>query len=147
MITFPQIESATLEFFGQHWAPTIGLPSPTWSEEYRFVGEIYNNQYQGCYVLMKEDAVIYVGSAVSKGRGRYRECGIGERFNAYLRWDKSSPSTIQTRVFKPRESISGVTAARTIGFPSGHGYLALALEAFLIARFKEHGLHNIRGVV
>jgi hypothetical protein len=144
MIKFSSIESATIQFFKLHWSSKELPPFPEWSDEYHFVGEIFNNEKQGCYVLLKDNSVVYIGSAVSKGNGLYTECGIGYRFNKYLRWDKTKAKDINQRHYLPKEEIADITSARTIGFSSGFGYLALALEAFLIVRFKDQGLRNIK---
>lgn len=146
MIEFSSIENATLEFFELHWCQSKLPTYPEWSPEYRFVGEIFNNSKQGCYVLFKNESVLYIGSAVSSGSGIYKECGIGERFNHYLAWDKTKTTEIQNRHYIPVGAIEDITSVRTIGFPSGFGYLALALEGYLIARFKDKGLRNIKSI-
>ena len=43
-------------------------------------------------------------------------------------------------------SLQGVTSVVMIGFPQELGYLALALEAYLIGRFKGEGLKNLKSV-
>lgn len=146
MITMSDIQEATKRFFARHWsiADCDGRPAPDWSEPWRLVGAMPSTDKQGCYVLLVGDMVKYIGSGVGRGFGRYKECGLGARTWNYMKWDRSKKTSLAQRVYVMTKPYVDVTSLATIGFPSGYGYLALALEAFLISEFRGKGLINIK---
>lgn len=146
MLTEIHLKAATQEFFARHWntASCGGIESPEWSTPWTLVGSIPNTGKQGCYAFLVGNSVKYIGSGVAKGAGIYKECGLGARTAHYMRWAKEKGRQDGQRVYEMKPQYCDVTALLTIGFPSGYGYLALAVEAFLIAKFKDQGLQNIR---
>jgi hypothetical protein len=146
MIAMTDIQRATQRFFDRHWMNTQcgGNPAPEWSAPWNLVGSMPNTDKQGCYVLLANDTVKYIGSGVGKGSGRYKECGLGARTWNYMKWDKSKKASLAERIYMMIPPYRKMTALATIGFLSGYGYLALALEAFLIAEFRDKGLSNVK---
>lgn len=139
MITMIEVEKATKEFLLLHWnneqLSNVDLPS-TWAS-YNFKGPVPFGECQGCYVLVKNENVIYIGLGASRGGGIYKEHGIGARLNSHvLSWDRSVPAEVQDRIYKPQEKWSGVSEIFTYGFPSDYGYLACSLEAYLISKLE-----------
>ncbi len=135
------VEKETRNFLNLHWnaqqLTDVDLPD-SWGA-YSFIGNVPYGDRQGCYALVKDSEVIYIGLGASRGYGKYAECGIGARLNSHvLIWDRSVPANSGSRKYEPKESWKrkGVTEVHTFGFPSGYGYLAPALEAFLISRLE-----------
>lgn len=139
-ITMHEVQKATETFLLLHWNTTqlvnIELPGP-WSS-YDFIGSVPYGERQGCYALIKNSEVIYIGLGASRGGGIYEGHGIGARLNNHvLTWDKSlSAKKITERVYKPQEKWAGISEIYTFGFPKNHGYLACSLEAYLISRLE-----------
>ncbi|MGD9303799.1 MAG: hypothetical protein PVF79_06005 [Desulfobacterales bacterium] len=105
--------------------------------KYDFKGAAPYGDRQGCYALIADNDVIYIGLGASRGWGIYKEHGIGARLSQHvMHWDRSIPAKIENRVFKPQTKWNGVSAVYTYGFPSGYGYLACSLESFLISRLE-----------
>ncbi len=130
----PALEKATREFFRKHWDSASGQP-PAWSDPWRLVGNLPNGERQGVYALLKKGEVIYVGVGASRNGGLYSGAGIGARFWAYMRWDKSIPvnqNGEKTYTWKGKWAGVAPEEALTLGFEPGTGYLACALEPFLI---------------
>jgi len=146
MTTIKDFQIATERFLKRHWdlRECDGNPPPQWSAVWPLVGGLPNTDKQGCYALLVNDGVKYIGSGVGRGSGRYQECGLGARTATHMRWDKSKKAGLDQRVYVMQQPYTDVTGLITIGFPSGYGYLALALEAFLIAEFRSKGLVNIK---
>ena len=138
-ITMDEVEKYTRLFLKYHWAAEElqreDLPK-CW-EAYRFIGGIPYGDRQGCYALIEEEEVLYIGLGASRGWGIYKECGIGARLSGHvLRWDRSIPSDLANRVYKPIGNWRHITQICTFGFPSGYGYLACALEAYLVSNLE-----------
>lgn len=150
MVTLEDIKSATTEFLARHWNSErlARHKLPQWSGEYGFLGvRPEAREMQGCYAFLEGEQVVYIGSAVSRGRPPYEECGIGARLNQYTTWDRDKGLVEGKRAYRMKHpSLQNVTSIVLIGFPSGLGYLALALEAYLISRFKSEGLKNVKSV-
>lgn len=142
MLTQMRLKMATQEFFARHWNTVSceGIESPEWSAPWALAGSIPNTDKQGCYAFLAGDSVKYIGAGVARGTGIYKECGLGARTANYMRWAKEKGLKDGQRVYEMKPQYRDVTALLTLGFPSGYGYLALALEAFLIAEFKDQGL-------
>jgi hypothetical protein len=135
--TIATLKSGTREFFSRHWDRRRLGPAPTWSSAWEFLGGIPNNDRPGCYVLLQGEDVVYIGSAVGKGKARYPNSGLGGRLQAYCSRDFSvKASDVASRRYKPTATANGVTALATIGFETKHWYLATALELFLIDRLR-----------
>lgn len=146
MVTMADIQSATDEFIKKHWnSGACGeFSEASWKEWVAFTGEIPNNDKQGCYALGVDERVFYVGSAVSRGAGKYTGNGIGKRLGDYAIWDRTKKASGGRRVYCMRDGFDPNTRVFTFGVPVPYGYLALALEEFLISRFKGDGLVNIK---
>ena len=137
-ISKADLEKKTEDFLSLHWNnKVLRVLTAKW-ESYYFKGSIPNQDKQGCYALGREDQIIYIGVGASHKEGLYKEYGIGSRLSSHvIKWDRTIPSNhIEDRVYKPRERWKGVTEIYTFGLPSNYGYLALALEAFLISELK-----------
>mgnify|MGYP007070654814 FL=1 len=128
----------TNEFFNLHWdEKIIGFPIPLWSAPWKFEGTQPNGNRQGCYILLKGDEVLYIGVGASIGDGRYEGHGIGKRTNAYTQLGKGQRGVpCETRRYLPSKiwAERGLDGIAAIGFEKGYGYLAYALEAYLISR-------------
>ena len=144
MITRDDLREATRRFFAKHWNPALcdQHEPPDWSEPWELVGEMPGSARQGCYALVEGGVVTYIGKGGGRGSGGYPECGLGKRIGAYMRRAKDKGRTDGQRVYEFRELYRKHTGIMTIAFPSGYGYLALALEAYLIAEFTDKGLTN-----
>ena len=128
------LDTLTHEFFQRHWKIGFG-PVPTWCEPWsvRSQGPIPDGDKQGCYFLYIGENPIYLGLGASRGSGIYREHGIGNRLYSHVLCINSSLGVVNNKGFyMPRPKWQEVTHLRTIGFPSGYGYLAPALESFLL---------------
>jgi hypothetical protein len=87
--------------------------------------------------LLQGENVVYVGSAVGKGKARYPNSGLGGRLQAYCSRDFSVKAPdVASRHYKLTAAANGITALATIGFEAKHWYLAAALELFLIDRLR-----------
>ncbi|MDZ4097137.1 MAG: hypothetical protein U1E13_00410 [Methylophilaceae bacterium] len=128
------LDKLTREFFERHWQKSFG-PEPTWSEPWSVIGQgpVPNGDKQGCYFLYQGPNPFYLGLGVSRGSGLYREHGIGIRLYGHVLCIDASKGIQNNKGFyMPREKWKSVTHLRTIGFPSGYGYLAPSLELFLL---------------
>lgn len=140
------IEELTKEFFHLHWQDSFGS-APEWSGYWSITsqGPIPNGDKQGCYSLYENGKLTYIGLGVSRGGGLYKEHGIGKRLYSHVvAVDHSRPEENNKGFYKPRERWSAVTHIRTIGFPSGRGYLAPALELFLLNKIPGNELKNVQ---
>ena len=133
MPTLNNLQDKTDAFFKLHWLEDAVGQRPVWSPWDPFLRTpIPNFDKQGCYALMSDNDVNYVGLAVSKGWGNYRDRGISIRLYAHvLRVDKSQPAT-----YMLRDKWQHITGICTIPFPNDRTYLAPALERFLIAELQ-----------
>jgi hypothetical protein len=133
-ITVQRLRTATEEFFRLHW----NLPEapPTWFER-PFTGVGFpstTGHLPGCYALARETGVVYIGSAISRGKTRYVGYGLHSRLLSYVRRDRSVRRPDGQHVWS---FTRGHSSIYTIGFPLKRGYLALALEHFLVGRFQD----------
>jgi len=136
--TIVMLKEETQAFFRRHWNPDhTGHPAPTWDGCWRFVGTIPNHGKQGCYALISNERVIYIGVGAGQVGGRYEGMGLGARLMKYLRMVNPGRS-FGEREYNPvpKWKTRGVDSILTLGFPSGYGYLAYSLEAYLIARLS-----------
>jgi len=103
MVTSEDIKTATAEFFACHWNSErlARHKLPQWSGEYRFLGvRPEGREMQGCYAFLEGEQVVYIGSAVSRGRPPYEEYGIGARLNQYTTWDRDKGLVEGKRVYR-----------------------------------------------
>ncbi len=135
----------TRRFFELHWPESLGAV-PEWEFGYEFLGTMPNNNRPGCYAIIADSEVIYVGSGVSKkGKGIYRTHGLGTRINDHvLSWDRSAKPRGGARQYKFKDRWAGSTKLATIGFEPDQFYLSIALEVFLIRNLEptENALHR-----
>ncbi len=130
------LENQTKQFFERHW--NLEISYPEWDGRWRFgPGEIPNQNKQGCYALLDDaDTIIYIGVGAGRVSGKYEGCGIGSRLNQHWRVkNKSKNAPLSEREYEPisKWKERGVSSILTLGFPEGYGYLAYALEAYLIS--------------
>ncbi len=134
MNTVDVLKNKTVEFFNLHWPKDNDYPY--WSDIWRFLGTIPNNDKQGCYALIKDNKVVYMGVGASKGSGIYTGAGLGNRLHKYWRKKGNNKQNVDSREYKPskkyKNKIDGII---TLGFDK-YNYLALALELFLIRELK-----------
>ena len=132
----PVLFALTAEFFERHWQKSFG-EIPQWCEPWSLTGQgpVPNHDRQGCYCLFAMDTPIYIGLGAARGSGLYKDHGIGKRLYSHvLRVDSSRGIFNGKGFYMPREKWRIATHLRTIGFPKSYGYLAPALESFLLAR-------------
>lgn len=132
MPTINDLINQTTIFFEYYWSALNGQP-PIWSEKWDFDSEIPNNEKQGCYALLRDDFVIYIGVGISKGSGIYKNCGLGYRLKKY--WKRNKEQFAKTH-YQTREEWNEINSIITIGFDNKHYFLAAALEIYLIDRLK-----------
>ncbi|MHA6205465.1 hypothetical protein ACXU4B_13645 [Dyella soli] len=127
-MTIQSLEKKTGEFFLRHWANT-GLSIPEWQCWDDFLhAPVPSYNLGGCYALFQGSSLIYVGSGISRGSGRYRDQGISTRMMKHVySTDRDKPG-----MYKLCDKWAAVTAIFTIGFPNECAYLAVALETYLI---------------
>ena len=123
--TILQLEKFTEKFFDMYWKEEF-VQRPTWSIEWKFVGEVPNRTKKGCYALFEGEDVAYIGLAI--GEGKKDDGGIGQRVGNY--WKKGGKQYAPTAVNE-----KWLTSIRTISFEE-HFYLAAALEVFLIKQMS-----------
>jgi hypothetical protein len=138
METMAKVIMLTNEFFKLHWNNNIiGSQPPPWSAPWKFEGTQRNGDRQGCYVLLKGDEVLYIGIGASIGDAPYEGCGIGKRTNIYWQLAEGQRSVpCEERRYLPAKiwAERGLDGIAALGFEMGYGYLAYALEAYLISR-------------
>ena len=135
MPTMDDVRRETQEFIRRHWdiSKLDTEESPIWCE-YGLTGTCPNEDRPGCYALVEGGEVTYIGSGASQGHGIYEGCGLGHRLNGYLQYDRTQPAaTLADRRYKPKPQYT-FTSLHTFGFPRVYGYMALALESFLLNR-------------
>src|SRR5690606_6946554 len=98
--------------------------------EWDFNGTIHNHDKQGCYALIKNNEIIYIGVGISKGSGIYKNHGLGYRLKRYLKVNKNLQQN--PNKYLPTENWQELTGILTIGFPNEHFCLASALEIYLV---------------
>lgn len=135
MISLEDLRQQTAHFLDLHWPE--GEPRPAWSEPWEFVGTIPNHEMQGCYALLRGQEVIYIGVGAGNGPARYRGAGLGSRLHRYWQRHPEEPRTPDGESrYAPVQDWGEATAIVTIGFAPERGYLAYALEPYLIGKLK-----------
>ena len=143
-ISIDELKAKTHQFFKLHWS--LDNPPPQWDGFWYFQGTIHqdkpgipNQDKPGCYALLEEgDNVAKIGVGAGPAPGDYQHAGLGKRLHEYWRVDKNySDLPTEERKYKPSEDYAEwLTGIMTIGFDKDYGYLARALEAFLIAELE-----------
>ena len=134
MNSIDNLELYTEEFLKLYWPKIQNEIAPKWGLQWFFNGTIPSHDKQGCYALLKNDEIVYIGSAISKGSEQYQNHGLGYRLKNYFRVNKNSPKN--TNQYTQTENWEGITSILTIGFPEEHFWLAAALEIYLIKRMN-----------
>lgn len=132
------LKRETDRFISLHWKGDYCKEGPdqlewrTWNMQ----GAMPHQEKQGCYALLSGDTIVYIGSGTSRGGGRYAGWGLGSRVTTHTRLSKKGK--LEDRAYEPNVywKEKGVTGLMTFGFPEGFGYLALALEAYLISKLS-----------
>ena len=149
LITIKDLEAKTEEFFQLHWNPEKHGDQPEW-KSWKFKGPIRNNNKRGCYALVNDKYIEYIGVGAGKSVERYEGSGLGDRLKKYHQLNKIENKRKKTilaeeRTYMPRaEYREWLTEILTIGFPGppdnvgtrDAGYLAASLEVFLIKELK-----------
>ncbi|MGH8402788.1 MAG: hypothetical protein ACRESO_05225, partial [Gammaproteobacteria bacterium] len=140
-----QLEYKTRKFFNLHWPVDAGK-APDWVHSYKLIGAIPDGDQGGCYALLKDNGICYVGSGTSRGSGIYINHGLGRRLIAHvLSQDKSVHAAISERKFKFRLKWQHCSSLSTIKFPPDYIYLAVALESYLIHELSPPPPDNVVG--
>ncbi len=134
--TVDALQAATDDFFRKHWDRDSNRERPRWKGPWKMVGNLPDGDKQGVYAIFKEDEVIYIGVGASRNSGNYAGAGIGARFWAYIKTDRPVPKKIgeNTYSWKGKWSSYQPDGVMTLGFEPGDGYLAYALEPYLIMK-------------
>ena len=118
----------TNEFFERHWSDNQNCP--TWNFDWQWRGAVPNYLLPGLYALFKDEELVYIGL----GRGG-AERGLSARLESHvLKIEKCGND--KWYVPQPKWAELGVNQLATIGFPTDYGYLAPALEDYLIERLN-----------
>jgi len=136
---FKKLQKQTEIFFSRHWCHDTdsSLIPPEWSKPWYFKGDIPNNDKQGCYALLKDEEVVYIGVGSGVGPERYEGAGLGSRLHIYWQKDPKTPVCNDgEKKYRPTKKWEEVTSIVTMPFERAYSYLAYALEIFLISNLK-----------
>lgn len=135
MTTVLNLHEKTRGFFRLHW-PSDANPPPTWVKWEPFLSAPGPNYDRvGCYALVKDNEILYVGQGMRKGRpgSRYENHGISARLNDHVllvNWQQGAGYILHDRWLS-----IGVDAAYTIGLTE-YVLLAVALEYYLSGELR-----------
>lgn len=91
-----------------------------------------NHNVQGCYALVRDEKITYIGSGFGRGSALRPGFGLSRRLaGGYLKRDRSREGPRGEKVYQFRK---GYTGAYTIGLPK-YGYLEISLEHYQIGQF------------
>lgn len=133
-ITMTEVEAATEDFLARHWSEhEIGEDAPAWDQRWEFDGPVPGRKRDGCYALLADGDVLYIGVGVSAAGAQWEGHGLGKRLSAYWKTSESGE-----RDYEPLSKWAerGVDEICMIGFPKGTGYLAYGLEAYLLGTLR-----------
>ena len=136
MTKLRKLQDLTEQFFSLHWyQDKLGEP-PAWqvTESY-FSGPVPNHDRGGCYALLNEADIEYLGLGISNRWNPTHDHGISIRLSGHV--IRSKPGARGQYI--PRESWKHITHIATIGFSKEHNYIAAALECFLIRELSPPG--------
>lgn len=135
VLTVNQLKTALDEFLDRHWhSPFLNnYDRPQWSALWKGKGELPNRLCPGCYALKSENGIEYIGSGIRRGKYSCSDNGIGGRASNYFLWNRGHDLKGGRRTYR---MIDGWVGIYTVGFPPEAGYLAPALEHFLIVELK-----------
>ena len=133
MKTIKDLKDKTNKFFELHWPNHNNYPK--WSDVWKFLGPIPYNENQGCYALLKNNEIVYIGVGLSKGYGIYTGAGLGNRLHKYWRKKRNNLLSEKAEYEPSKEYENKIDGIITIGFPK-YNYLAAALELYLISELK-----------
>lgn len=133
-ISMDEVESNTDAFLTRHWnEEAIGHPAPKWENRWTFDGPIPARERDGCYALLADGAVLYIGVGHSEAESQWKGEGLSKRLSSY--WKKADKGEREYSPVPPWAE-RGLNEIRTNAFPPGTGYLAYALEAYLIGSLR-----------
>ena len=143
VLSIEALRSHTSDFLANHWQQPLES-CMAWVDAFPAAGPcpIKHHDHQGCYALFKGSKLCYIGLAASRGWGPYKGHGIGARIKHVLAIDWGIKTADGTRFYKLKEAWSDVTHISTFGFPSNFGYLAPALESYILTREDMQDLQN-----
>lgn len=133
-LSMSDVKAHTAEFLSRHWKEEIvGHSRPDWELSWMFDGPVPDRDRDGCYALLADGEVLYIGVGVSEADSKWDGHGLGKRLSAY--WKKADHGE---RDYAPLSTWAerGVDEIRMIGFPSGTGYLSYGLEAYLLGKLR-----------
>jgi len=126
--TIDNLKTITKTFFRNYWCPENKDKPKEW-KLWDFNESIPYHEYGGCYALIKDEVVIYIGVAISKGIGNYKNHGLGYRLHNYQKLNKNHESSNKYCLRDNwKDAANGIM---TIGFKEEHSPLAAALEIYL----------------
>ena len=132
-----KMKRETIRFFELHWNKEAHRKTyPVW-KAWHFHKTIPNHDKRGCYAIFEGEQLEYIGIASGRSTKRYHGHGLGDRLKVYYRVDKAKNEELGIRKVEERYYKSvweGVTEIWTIGLLEDVGYLAAALEIYLIPR-------------
>lgn len=136
MLAIKELKVGLDEFLALHWPSSLTQQygKPEWSRLWRGIGELHNHLSPGVYALKSDKGIEYIGSGIRRGKYDYSDNGIGGRTGNYFRWQRDICREDGRRVYKFCGDWKGIY---TVGFPPELGYLAPALEHYLISRYAK----------
>jgi hypothetical protein len=128
MCTVDNLLRQTEEFFNKHW------DSSNWSMPWTFEKEVPDNTHPGCYALVNEGIVVYIGLALNKGAAGYEGHSLGTRVKKYWRLNKELTAKYGEKRYMQSRSVSdSYDSIYILAFKNGEqAYLAASLELYLI---------------
>ena len=140
-----ELRKHTTSFFALHWDTKALGSHPQWEDSFPIVspGPYPNSNLQGCYALFADDKLWYIGVGSSRGSGKYKGEGIGTRLKHVVAVDWRNKSHDGKRIYCVKDKWKGVTHISTIGFEPGTGYLAIALEHYLLSKLSPEPIRNV----
>jgi hypothetical protein len=131
MATIDDLKKKTIEFLIKHYIKSPQSKFPEWSPVWEFKDTIPEYDKRGCYALLNNSNVEYIGVAIGISNEKTKDSGIGYRLKNYWKV-KERGSSNDLKLYKPSPHINWTfSGIITLGFEDQE-YLAAALEVFLI---------------
>ena len=128
--TLFDLEYETLNFFKKYWNKGNGKV-PEWGKFWDFNSALPGKDNKGCYALLKNDEILYIGVGLGKGTLNDPNSGLGSRLTKY--WEVNKNPEVQNK-YVPKSNWNEMTSIRTIAIPNEHFWIAAALEIYLIIK-------------
>ena len=130
--TIKTLQNLSSHFFALHWPNNIHFSPPLEWSEWDFNDGVPNSDKPGCYAILNDkDEIIYIGVGAGKGSGLYQGFGLGSRIRGSWQVSKNKANKNKYE-FVDRWTEKGASILITLGIDHAFGYLAYALEVFLI---------------